>query len=63
MRHVETGLRTYDRFNPFIEEINRRMAGVLAECYFATAEKAKQYLIMEGLKEDKVFVTGNTPID
>ena len=61
--HVEAGLRTYDKYKPFPEEINRRLTSVLADYHFAPTERAKRHLLGEGIREDAVFVTGNTVID
>jgi len=61
--HVEAGLRTYDRLLPFPEEINRRLAGVVADLHFAPTEKARQNLLREGVPGNRVFLTGNTVID
>jgi len=61
--HVEAGLRTFDKYNPFPEEMNRRLADTLCDLYFAPTELAKQNLLREGVPEEKVFVTGNTVID
>jgi len=61
--HVEAGLRTYDKYNPFPEEMNRRLADTLCDLYFAPTELAKQNLLGEGVPVEKVFVTGNTVID
>lgn len=61
--HVEAGLRTYDKYNPFPEEMNRRLADTLCDLYFAPTELARQNLLREGVPEEKVFVTGNTVID
>lgn len=61
--HIEAGLRTNDKFNPFPEEINRRLTDCLADLYFAPTPKAKENLIKEGVDESKIFVTGNTVID
>lgn len=61
--HVEAGLRTRDRYNPFPEEINRRMAGVLAKYHFAPTERAAAALHAEQVPADTVFVTGNTVVD
>ncbi len=57
--HVEAGLRTGDKHNPFPEEMNRR----LADLYFPPTERAKENLLREGVAEQRVFVTGNTVID
>jgi UDP-N-acetylglucosamine 2-epimerase (non-hydrolysing) len=61
--HVEAGLRTRDKFNPFPEEINRRLTDCLADLYFVPTERAKDNLLKEGFDEEKIFVTGNTVID
>ena len=61
--HVEAGLRTNDKYSPFPEEMNRRLADTLCDLYFAPTELAKQNLLREGVPEEKVFVTGNTVID
>lgn len=61
--HVEAGLRTYDRHNPFPEEINRRLIDSLAVLHFAPTDRARQNLIREGFEPANIFVTGNTGID
>jgi UDP-N-acetylglucosamine 2-epimerase len=61
--HVEAGLRTYHKYNPFPEEMNRRLAGVLADFHFAPTPKARENLLQEGVKPDSIWVTGNTGID
>ena len=61
--HVEAGLRTGDKFRPFPEEINRRIADLVADAYFAPTERARQALLREGCAESDVYVTGNTVID
>jgi len=61
--HVEAGLRTYDKYNPFPEEVNRRLVDVLCDLWFAPMKNAKQNLLREGAPDDKIFVTGNTVID
>jgi UDP-N-acetylglucosamine 2-epimerase (non-hydrolysing) len=61
--HVEAGLRTEDKFNPFPEEINRRLTDCIADFYFAPTERAKENLLKEGVRKDRIFVTGNTVID
>ncbi len=60
---VEAGLRTFDKYSPFPEEINRLLADQLADLHFAPTERAKQNLLREGIPSDKIFVTGNTVID
>jgi len=61
--HVEAGLRTHDKWRPFPEEINRRVAGVIADMHFAPTEKACKNLIREGVSKEKIIVTGNPVID
>jgi UDP-N-acetylglucosamine 2-epimerase (non-hydrolysing) len=61
--HIEAGLRTYDKFNPYPEEINRRIAGVIADLHFAPTIKAKEALLRENVNEKSIKVTGNTIID
>ncbi len=60
--HVEAGLRTYDRYSPFPEELNRQLVGRLAALHFAPTAQNKANLEREGIKEG-IFVTGNTVID
>ena len=60
--HVEAGLRTYDRYSPFPEEMNRCLVGRLATLHFAPTELNRDNLAREGLTEN-VFITGNTVID
>lgn len=61
--HVEAGLRTHDKWQPFPEEINRRVAGVVADLHFAPTEWTKQNLLREGVSEKDIAVTGNPVID
>ena len=61
--HVEAGLRTFNKYYPFPEEINRKLTGVLADMHFSPTENSKRNLIREGVSEDNIFVTGNTVID
>lgn len=61
--HVEAGLRTWDKYSPFPEEMNRQMVGVIADMHFAPTENSKESLLKEGKKEENIFVTGNTAID
>lgn len=61
--HVEAGLRTYDKLRPFPEEINRRVADLVTDLYFAPTSEAKAALLREGYAEDRIVVTGNTVID
>ena len=61
--HIEAGLRTFDKYNPFPEEKNRHLLGVLADYHFAPTELAKNNLIKERVSESQIWVTGNTVID
>jgi len=61
--HIEAGLRTYDKYSPFPEEVNRRVATIIADLNFAPTRWAKANLLREGVSKDKIFVTGNTVID
>lgn len=61
--HVEAGLRTGDKWQPFPEEINRRLAGVIADLHFAPTEWARQNLLREGVPATAITVTGNPVID
>lgn len=61
--HVEAGLRTENKFEPYPEEINRRLTSVLCDWHFAPTEIARQNLIKESLSPENIFVTGNTVID
>ncbi len=61
--HVEAGLRTYNKYAPYPEEMNRQMVGVLADMHFSPTEECKANLLKEGKKEENIYVTGNTAID
>lgn len=61
--HVEAGLRTEDRYNPFPEEINRRLTSPLSDIHFCPTERAKKSLINEGISSDIIHITQNTVID
>ncbi|PKR83213.1 non-hydrolyzing UDP-N-acetylglucosamine 2-epimerase [Heyndrickxia camelliae] len=61
--HVEAGLRTWNKYSPYPEEMNRQLTGVLADIHFAPTEKSAQNLLSEGKKKDSIYVTGNTAID
>lgn len=61
--HVEAGLRTYNKYSPWPEEINRRIVASIADLHFAPTDTAKNNLMMEGIDENKIFTTGNTVID
>jgi len=61
--HVEAGLRTHNKWHPFPEEINRRLATVTADLHFAPTEWSKRNLLREGVDEKRMLVTGNPGID
>jgi UDP-N-acetylglucosamine 2-epimerase (non-hydrolysing) len=61
--HVEAGLRTGDKFQPFPEEINRRMVDIVSDLHFAPTVASRQNLLREGVSESSILVTGNTVID
>lgn len=61
--HVEAGLRTEDKYNPFPEEINRRLISHLADLHFAPTQRARENLLREGLNRRAISVTGNTVVD
>lgn len=61
--HVEAGLRTGDKYSPWPEEMNRHLAGALADVHFSPTEKARENLLHEGIAPESIHVTGNTVID
>ncbi len=61
--HVEAGLRTFDMYYPFPEEMNRKLISGIASLHFAPTENNKKNLLREGIDENRIFVTGNTVID
>lgn len=61
--HVEAGLRTWDKFHPFPEEINRKIADGICDLHFAPTKTARQNLLREGIPSATIHVTGNTVID
>jgi UDP-N-acetylglucosamine 2-epimerase (non-hydrolysing) len=61
--HVEAGLRTFNKYFPFPEEINRKLTGTLADMHFAPTKTSRDNLLREGIDEKDIFVTGNTVID
>ncbi len=61
--HVEAGLRTYDKYSPYPEEVNRRLTGVIADMHFAPTERNKNNLLLENVSENTIYITGNTVID
>jgi UDP-N-acetylglucosamine 2-epimerase len=61
--HVEAGLRTFDKYSPYPEEMNRKLTGALADLHFAPTPTNRTNLLNEGIKPDRIYVTGNTVID
>jgi UDP-N-acetylglucosamine 2-epimerase (non-hydrolysing) len=61
--HVEAGLRTFDKYFPFPEEMNRKLTGAIADMHFAPTSGSKDNLLREGVREKDIYVTGNTVID
>ena len=61
--HVEAGLRTYDKYSPYPEEMNRQMVDCMTDMYFAPTLMSKENLLKEGKDESEIYVTGNTAID
>ena len=60
---MEAGLRTWNKYSPFPEEMNRQLTGVIADLHFAPTKKAAQNLLNENKHPDSIFITGNTAID
>lgn len=61
--HIEAGLRTYDIYSPFPEEMNRKLTGQIAGLHFSPTIQNKKNLLKEGVNEENIFITGNTVID
>ncbi|KRQ87743.1 UDP-N-acetylglucosamine 2-epimerase [Caloramator mitchellensis] len=61
--HVEAGLRSFNKYFPFPEEMNRKLTGAISDLHFAPTKTAKENLLREGVKQEDIFVTGNTVID
>ena len=61
--HVEAGLRSYDKYSPFPEEMNRQLTDRLSDLLFAPTELNREQLLSEGIPERRIFVTGNTVVD
>ena len=61
--HVEAGLRTWEKYSPYPEEMNRQMTDAMTDLYFAPTNQSKANLLKENHKEDKIYITGNTAID
>jgi len=63
LMHLEAGLRTYNKFAPFPEEVYRSLISRIADIHFAPTEKAKQNLLKENIRKDRIFVVGNSIVD
>lgn len=61
--HVEAGLRTWNKYSPYPEEMNRQLTGVIADLHFSPTDQAKENLLQENKPEEDIVVTGNTGID
>lgn len=61
--HVEAGLRTWNKYSPYPEEMNRQLTGVIADLHFSPTAKSAENLIMENKQQENIFITGNTAID
>jgi UDP-N-acetylglucosamine 2-epimerase len=61
--HVEAGLRTFDKYSPYPEEMNRRLTGAIADLHFAPTATNSKNLLNENAAKEKIFITGNTVID
>ncbi len=61
--HVEAGLRTFDKYSPFPEEVNRRLTGVIADMHFSPTERNRENLLCENVDDSTIYITGNTVID
>ncbi|HWR61303.1 MAG TPA: UDP-N-acetylglucosamine 2-epimerase (non-hydrolyzing) [Clostridia bacterium] len=61
--HVEAGLRTFNKYSPYPEEMNRRLTGAMADIHFSPTVTSKANLLREGVNEEWIYVTGNTAID
>jgi UDP-N-acetylglucosamine 2-epimerase (non-hydrolysing) len=61
--HVEAGLRTWNKYSPFPEEINRQLTGVLSDLHFAPTKKSAENLLLENKPRENIYITGNTAID
>jgi len=61
--HVEAGLRTFDKYSPYPEEVNRKLTGVMTDMHFSPTELNRSNLLAESVEDENIFVTGNTVID
>lgn len=63
LAHIEAGLRTFNKYSPFPEEVNRQLTGVIADYHFAPTETTKENLLREGKNPKSIYVVGNSAID
>lgn len=61
--HVEAGLRTWNKYSPFPEEMNRQLTGIIADLHFSPTGQAAEHLLQENKQEETIYITGNTAID
>ncbi len=61
--HVEAGLRTFNKYSPYPEEMNRKLTGAMADIHFSPTSTSKANLLREGVREESIYITGNTAID
>ncbi|WP_108983139.1 non-hydrolyzing UDP-N-acetylglucosamine 2-epimerase [Apilactobacillus micheneri] len=61
--HVEAGLRTWDKYSPYPEEMNRQMTDTLSDIYFAPTELSRSNLLKQNFNDNRIYITGNTAID
>ncbi|MHB1394373.1 MAG: non-hydrolyzing UDP-N-acetylglucosamine 2-epimerase [Clostridia bacterium] len=61
--HVEAGLRTFNKYSPYPEEMNRKLTGAMSDIHFSPTATSKANLLREGVKEESIYITGNTAID
>jgi len=61
--HVEAGLRTYDKYRPYPEEVNRKLVTAVADLYFAPTQQSRENLLKENVPDKAIYVTGNTAVD
>jgi UDP-N-acetylglucosamine 2-epimerase (non-hydrolysing) len=61
--HVEAGLRTFNKYSPYPEEMNRKLTGAMADIHFSPTSTSKANLLREGVSEEDIYITGNTAID
>ena len=61
--HVEAGLRTYDKYRPYPEEVNRKLVTAIADLYFAPTQQSRENLLKENVPDKAIYVTGNTAVD